>query len=842
MVDLELIPDKTRVAIIKREDGQVVKQLRLDPMSPNQQTNVARALGVTVTALIGWCDQVRTSGQTVRVQLTTSAPDTGTFIVRDMDQTDEQGERHSVSPSEFLTSKLPSIPVDKLIAWADLGSCCCLDIDYHESKPPEKLLLESIVLARLSPRPFAWHFSRGGGLHLFYIAAKGFTGEELASVAALRFRMIDPTAGVELKKGVRGPGQEITHVVGDQDTTGLLLDWLREPNQVHSGPEEYLEENDYQLGRRYPHERCPIAPSVDGGKHRDPVIVRDGGIHCYVCEAQGRVFGSRHPGFFPWAALTGHPTSGDVGHMVRNLCHWGHAKWVLQERYGLVGKLAEQAYSAALKAYHTGKTSFDLVPGVFSKDIAKYARVGSGWMSIDELIPFSKNVQAAIATFPSCQTINTKGEVKSIPVRVTNMMESIDLTDNGYPPIQLIFGTKMATEYLGGLDRTVVAVPHPEIRKRGGNTALPKYVPFTKRMKIDKAKGSIEQIVPGVDWTLIELILCGVGCAQETELGLPPRIFVTGPSGAAKTSHFRIAAAIAGVRSGEPTVQGSDERLRQAIMGAIQQGPIVVINEIFKDAYRNNRKQKPAQALEPVLNLEKESLTHVLYKGPEKLGKQFVLGFTEIALPLDIKDETQIARRIRYHRLDRSKRDWPRTIAAAGVTDIHLLRLVSTEVSDACNSILSDVVDRFFVQAMTFQEQAEILGVKTIEESGDFIDHTPFLKQFFKLVCTAPEIVNKHYSQHYPRYKQITRGDTDGSDDSEELLALYTMFADGPGAEWCASRRLMEKDWSSVLGVDDPVKFVMAENGSSVFVRFQVGPQKNPMKVNKEIIDPALLT
>lgn len=838
MIELELIPEKTKVGVIKREDGNVVKQLRFDPMSVNGQNNTSRTLGIPVAQLLQWCDTLRATGTALRVKLGASVTDPTAFYTRGFHETEDQAAVHKVTPSEFLTSVLPKVPNDRLATWGDVEACCCLDVDYHETPAPERILLESVVVSRIFPRPFAWHFSRGGGLHLFYVGGKGFTAEELAAVAALRFRMIDPTAGVELKRVVRGPGAEQVHVYGDQDTTGLLLDWLREPVQVHLSNEEYLEEHDFQIGKRYPHERCPVHPSEDGGKHRDPVNVRDGGIHCYVCEAAGRVFGSRHPGFFPWTALIHHPTAGDVGHMIRNLAHWGHVRWVLQERYGLTGKLAEKAYSAALKAYHLDKPTVALIPQVFSKDIARYARVGASWMSIEELISFSRNIAPAIASFPSCQSVNAKGEAKAVPVKVTNMQESIDLTEMGYPSVQLIFGTKMASEFLGGLNRTVVAVPHPEIRQRGGANALPRYVPFTKRMKIDKAWDVLEQIVPRVDRTLIELILCGVGCAQETELGLPPRIFVTGPSGAAKTSHFRIAAAIAGVRSGEPTIQGSDERLRQAIMQAIQQAPIVVINEIFKDAYRNNRKQKPAQALEPVLNLEKESLTHVLYKGPEKLGKQFVLGFTEIALPLDIKDETQIARRIRYHRLDRSKRDWPRTIAAAGVTDLHLLRLASAEVADACNAILSDVIDRFFVQAMTFQDQAEALGVKTIEDSDDFIDQTPALKQFYRLACTAPEITNKHNSKRYPKYKQITRGETDGSEESEELLALYTMFADGPGTDWLTAHRLAEKDWSMILGVDEPVKLSMAENGSSVFVRFQVGPQKNPTKVNGEILPP----
>lgn len=836
--EIEIAPAGKRFSVARRQDGKLIDQQRLDVLNSGQQRAVARKLGVDVATLLDWCEQVGTKGEKMSFSPPTPEPAPSSFIVRELNQTNEQGEEYKNDPGTFLTTVFPSVPVASVVTWSDKSAVCCLDVDYHEGLVPDRLLLESVVYTRLAPKPFCWHFSRGGGLHLFYLATDNLTAEELAAVAALRFRMIDPTAGVELKRVVRGPGEEKVIFSGEQDTTGLLLDWLREPSKDTEGKEEYLSDHNLEVGRRYDHDRCPAFPSADNGKHREPVVVGEAGITCYVCEGAGRNWGSRRAGFFPWAAILGHPTAGDVGSMVRGLCHWGHAKWVLAEKYGIRGDLAKLAYGAALKAWHAGKDTEILIPNVFDVDSDKVARVGTEWMDIEGVTPLSKNIGQTLALLPFTQFVDPEGKIKVKQARVTNFLEPIDFRDRGYPPIRLIYGIKMAPDLAPMRDATV-AVPSPELKKLGGDRVLPKYVPFSKRMKIDKARSVIEQLTPGVNWNLIDLILCGVGSTQETGLGSPPRIFVAGPSETAKSSHFLIAAGVAGVTVSEPSMQGSDERLKQAIKQGIEQGPILVINEIFKDSVRSNRKLTPTQALEPILTLEKNSMTHVLYKGAEKMGRQFVLGLTEIILPPDIRAETQLARRIRYVPLTRSHPEWRGNMAAARLKEFTEIRLGGPELVDACNSILSDCIDRFFTTPMSFDEQAEALGVQTLRDSVEFEDPTILLRFLFKLVCAAPEINNPRLAKLYPRFKQISRNDPDGSDAADELFTVYSGFADGTGADWSHARKLDEKDWGRVLGVDEPVKLVIRENGSSVFLRFQIGPLTAPEKVNQEIVDPS---
>ncbi len=181
------------------------------------------------------------------------------------------------------------------------------------------------MLTSLAPRPIAWHFSRGGGLHLFYVASSPFKANELAAVAALRFRAVDAVAGLELKTVVRGPGAEpVLHTV-EQDTGGAVLgDWFAAEGTDEEARDEWLERENLQIDGRYDHTKCPIAPSADEpGAKRDPVCVGEAGVYCFLCEGKGRSLGCRRPGFAPWAAVLGAPTSGDLGTMIRGLCHWG---------------------------------------------------------------------------------------------------------------------------------------------------------------------------------------------------------------------------------------------------------------------------------------------------------------------------------------------------------------------------------------------------------------------------------------------------------------------------------------------------------------------------------------
>jgi hypothetical protein len=200
--------DKKAVVVEKLENNLVVERDRFNPDIRARRVDSAKRLGVADATLIQWIDDVRTSSQngmilsalskTYTIPRATNA--VGDLIVRRMDERDDRGAVHPLVPDKILTELLPTVAVDQLMTWKDIDTLCCLDIDYHEpGRPaPHESWLAARVVADLAPRPFAWHLSRKGGLHLFYIASDPFTAEELAAAAALAWRRIDETAGVEL--------------------------------------------------------------------------------------------------------------------------------------------------------------------------------------------------------------------------------------------------------------------------------------------------------------------------------------------------------------------------------------------------------------------------------------------------------------------------------------------------------------------------------------------------------------------------------------------------------------------------------------------------------------------
>jgi hypothetical protein len=823
--EVEVVPNGKRVVLIRYVDGKPSGPGdRIDPLSKTARTRAARELGVDESQLARWiADGAGRYPLAGRVVV-----DPDVFVVRGITEANADGVEHA-----DWRAAIKDTPVDKVMVWSDPAALCCLDVDYHGVHAPDRSWLEGVVLARVAPRPRLWHFSRSGGLHLFYEAADPFTADELAAVAALRFRTIDPTAGVELKRQVRGPGAEPVFESAAQDTTGVLSEWLGVSTFDPAGVAEWLSDHGMEMGARYDHDKCPIHSSADDGGKRQPVIVREDGVFCFLCEGKGFSLGSRRPGYAPWAAVLGSPSSGDVGNMIRNLCPWGHARYVLTEKYDLTEALARKAYGAALKAYHHGRPSAGHIPAVFCRDLEDISRVGNNWMDIAKSYTYPKDIQPLLARMPACLS----ADGKPILSTVVEMAQGKDHTNRGFPSIALAHGYRFTKTYMRAEDRTVVTVDNP-VLKAAGDKYLPRY---EKPMTEERAWGVLEQLMPGLDRALVKVTLCAIGTAQETLLGMTPLVFVTGASGAAKTTTVKVGAAVAGVKSWDVVYDADTTRFRAGIKTAAENTPVVMVNEILKDAERGNGRSRlsPKQALDPVLNLTPTAASHMLFRGTEQMGRLPAIFMTEPLLPLHLKDEKQLARRLRHYRVHGEKKVWRQTLTAANLSPdtMEKLRLVSSEVAAACNTILAAVTDEFFSAPVPFDVMADSLGVKTVDDSDDFEDHRPYLRELFRQVCLAPDITNERLQKMYSNgYKRVSR--SDGAD-ADMLVTLYTMFADGTGTDWVHSRKLSEKDWSGVIDSEHPVHLDMKTDGVSVFLRFRVGTLKKPALVNQQIVDPS---
>jgi len=835
--EIELTPSGLKLLVAVYRDGKAPHRDRFDPVSAKQRKAVADKWGVDEDTFSDWCEQARVRGGAVKFTLAEPpAPGTGEWLVRPIAGARDTGTTHRSVALRFVKDTLPGVPVDHVAEWGDAGALCCLDVDYHEHAPPARDWLETFVTTRLVPQPLAWHFSRGGGLHLFYVSAGAFTADELASVAALRFRSADPTAGLELKTVVRGPGDEPVHHYATQDTAAGFVAWLGAPEYDESARDEWLESRGMECGKRYEHTRCPIDPG--DGAERDPVIVMESGLFCFRCDGKGLTLGSRRAGYVSWATLLGSPSAGELGGLVRNLVHWGQAKWVLTERYGLPDPFARLAYRAALKAYHEGRDTEGLIGRVFDPVTDALARVNNLWLTIEESYAYPKDITPILARLPVCLHVEDD-KVKVDPAVVCELNQTKGIARYGYRDISVVHGYRLASRFLPDADQTTVAVLNPDLRRVATARRYPRYVPVSKRMPESEAWAVLETILPRLDRTYIRTLIASFGCAQETRLGLPPIMFISGVSAAGKTAMAQVAAGILGARVGNESKFDADEsRFREAIRQGAQEGPVVVVNELLKDAGKGRNRLSTREALDFVLTMTPYSASHQLYKGPVKMGRLPSLVLTETQCPEDLREETQLARRIRHHYVSGAKRDWKQTIAAAGLTNLNLIRGASDAVADACNSVLSGVVDECFALPATWDQIADGLGVKTIEDSTDFMDPTPWLRELFRLVCAAPAPEGRDAKLHAEGFKKIARGDSTPGESDADISTVYSMFAD-PG-NWGSARRLLEKDWSALLKTDDVVKLDLKSEGNTVYLRYRVGPMKKPLKVNGQIADPTL--
>lgn len=845
MTKIELVPDRSKYLIIVYRDGKAPHRDYFNPGAAKQRIAKARAWGVDPDVFDQWCEETRIHGSSKTFEVAEArGASKADFLVRPMDAADSAGVPHDVDPSRFVKETVPSIPVDHIAKWKDATLLCCLDVDYHASPAPAREWLESVMLTRLTPKPLMWHFSRSGGLHLFYVAAGDFTAEELAAVAALRFRSIDRSAGLELKTVARGPGGEKVNVADFQDTAAGLVEWLGSEEFSETDRDNWLDSEGMECGKRYDHDRCPIdrTPGDLGTNH--PVVVSEAGIYCFRCNGKGLTLGSRRPGWAPWPAILGAPSAGELGGLVRNAVHWGHAKWVLTERYDLPLPFAKLAYKAALKAFHAGRSTEASLGLVFDPETDEIARVNNRWTKISSSYSFPAQIQPLLRRLPSANYADADGKLKINEAAVTVLNQTMDLRDRGYRNISVVHGFKLAGQFLGDRwDRTSVAVPNPML-KALSSRALPRYAAASKRMPMDEAWSVLEGVLPRLDRTYITALIVAFGCSQETQSGLLPMLFAAGPSSVGKTAMAQVAAGIIGARIGaEATFNPEPAKFREGIYEGAQEGPVVVLNELLKDATRGMKgKMTVREALDFVLNLTPNSSSHVMYRGPVKMGRLPTLVITDTACPATLRDETQIARRIRYWKISGRKDEWKETIAKAGVTDLHLIRTANDQTARACDAIMSDVIDNYFALPETWDTLADAIGVKTIEQSdNDFEDPTKWLLELFRLVCEAPDLTDREKKLYSNGFKKITRAATGPTEEESSLCQVYSMFADGPGADWASSRRLLEKDWATILKVDNAVHLDLKGDSKAIYLRFRQGPVKSPTAVNAAIADPTLL-
>lgn len=705
------------------------------------------------------------------------------FLVRGIKQPASGGMTYA---DIFAALAAPCEQEDPVVEWDGTNEYCILDLDFHKGDVPDESSLRQCA-DTIRPLPVTWWFSRSGGLHLLYAGRGVLSAAEHASIAATKISARFPTARVELKSTTRQPSGAVYRV--GQTTDGSVS--KVETAAVARGDfSEYLSDRGLEPGKRYPHTACPVNPHPRAEGNSEPVVVADTYIKCYICEADGVRRGSRQPGYFPLSVLAGTVQQSMFRRCVENFTHWQHAKYIVCQVVQQEN-LAALVYRAAIKQRWGNDPRIPLVWSAGPKTgLLRYDGYWSGESGrakeYKARSPVLEGLPVAKYLDPEDLDDNGKPKLKTDRRIVEELASGDDLSPYGYPALWRVWGLQLTQCQEQPTDRIFTVL------QRNGT---PEFLSEARRVPEEEAWQTIESLYPGLNRKAVELLIVAKGCT-EFRAGLPPMIFLTGPTGAGKTQSIHLAATICGDVVTTVTFSTEEERLRQQILTAKERGSFAFFDEYLKRARAKH--VEPDQALEFVLNLTPDSTSHKLYIGPVALGELPVCVFADTALPCEVVAHSQIARRIHHVPL-RDSKQWNRATKD--------LRTEGDEYCKAADSILSWIIDRWFPPPgpTDFGEVARQLGFYLFNSNEAARAKEQLIRTFFDLVCAAPQAKDGGWKAIDPH-------------GTGELVETWLALADQGKP---TSRALTEVDLKRVLGLSEYVECQIDRvRGGRVLIRF----------------------
>lgn len=718
------------------DDGNIIARFSSTFLDASDFRKGGKALGVNADVLLdAVLNKFRKDGTT---QVELSAARTGeVYAVRD-----EQGRTRTEYVS--FTLALENCKQGQVIEWSSKDVTCALDIDYHKGNAPDAHDLLSFCEC-LNPTPEHYWITRSGGLRLIYQANGIYAASEFAACAALLFAQRFPTSKFELLRRTRAPfGRVHTRSVisCDMDAIRGLLVTYSDGDYT-----EWLEARGMEAGQRYPHSCCPVSPSSRAERNTPPVVVYSDHVHCYICAADGVKFGSRTPGYFPLSRLTGDRINTPIARCVDNFTHWGHAKHALRQAIANE-EIAKASYAALLKFKHGDDPRIALVFTVGEPN--GLVRYDGYWCDGNGQILTLSSSSAILRALPHCLKVSS-GEMIESPESAEWLSECIDHSCRGYAALYPIRGIQFTQFQDLPTTRLFNVLPSYHLAREENISKRPRYLADNERMPEDEAWQVLESLFPCINRELIQLLLVGRGCT-EFRAGLPPMLFLNGPTGSGKSAHVEIAAAIAGDTATAVPFKKDLDQLRQGMLTAKQAGGIVFFDEFFKNA-RINR-VPDVDATETLLSFTPDSVSHQLYVGPVRMGDLPLLVWADTHIPQQVLTHEQIGRRMYYHRLS-SAVHWEPAMQKIG--EFKYLRTNSKpEVLEACNTILSAVIDRWFSgELCDFASCATALGFKRLRDGNAVEDKRALLRDLFNTVCACTDTQEVWVAKYGRGFKQM---------------------------------------------------------------------------------------
>lgn len=702
-----------------------------------------------------------------------------------------------------------------IIYWHDKTYLAAVDVDTKEKKYTNDEL--TTLLLTLQPRPsYSW-ITHGGGIRFIYTSMGNFSAEELAALCILTLSQTIVYDNIELKSSTRHP----RYINDKEETAGpilvtpqstdapLALRLLHKFSISDEAVQEWMQSNGLEEGKRYPHSKCPVSPTDTGTS--DCVLIGKHGIKCYICEAHGVRYGSSKAGFFPYSVFAASSDSSVLYRIIKHKCHFAHAEYFLRQAFGFTIGITGILYRALLKLVHSD-LSDDMLNLIMTRG-NNLIRLDKRWTNLwgEEYV---KDLKSILSTLPSCKYISRTGDIRIDEEKLGTLQQTHDLTDYGYPGLHPIWGCRIGTHFLQEeiKEKYHAVIPRPIFR---GHAKVfgPRYMP---EYDYEAAWNTIERVFPNCNRKVITLFIAARGIA-EIEYGLPPFIFVSGPTSAGKTATISIASAIIGDKTTSIVWSNDIERLRQGILSAKESGSFVSFDEVVKQS--RAKKQSPVAAMDFLLNLTPNSTSHKLYVGATSLGSLPVVAFTDNELPIEVRNDKQLSRRIVHVHLPNAV-EWRSTILNHGLTNIEELRLAGEEYANACDAILSYVIDMFFKSRCSFMDIAELLGFATMSESEEQDDLNDQLRRLYTLTCEASDLTGSDKVRWSGKgWKLINRQDRDKSD----IVKTWLEVCDGEeGDLFTKSRRCIEVDWQKLLDLKEPAICELKGHGiSKVAIRFK---------------------
>jgi hypothetical protein len=701
---------------------------------------------------------------------------------------------------------IPEPEIETFITWHGTEELCALDLDVEPGTEYDDVKLLVLLESMRQSPSHAW-VTHGGGLRLMFHATEIFAADEITAVAALTLSTRCQYQSLELKHDTRHPrapdsqGRRCSTLYRREQSFDrrALSSHLGVLKAGDSDVAAWLETLGFELGGRYEHVHCPIAPSDKGG--RKPVSVLDGGIYCFVCEADGICAGSTKPGFFPFAHFCGRRRSSHLYRCLENATHWEQARFVLDAALDLPAQYTKLVYSAGVAMMK----SRDEAKRVFATG-RDFVRIGDRWTNLSGET-YQKDVKPLLSQLPACNYRNGDGSFHVDRGRVATFEQTFDLAKYGYPSLVPVFGCRM-WPHSDGPNVTAVI----QIRELAGDEATeyrPKYVPIAQRMPELEMWAEFERPCPGLSRGLLTLLVAARGIAEGAS-SMPPMIFVTGPTRASKSMTPFLAASVCGDRNTEIVWTTNGDRLRQAIVDAAAVGAYVTFNEVIKEARRQVREQH--HAMDYVLNLTPDSVSHYMYVGPVRLGRLPVFVWTDTELPTEIKTDAQLARRIVHVHLP-SQISWESSLEQTGVRHPRQFRSSSERRCAAANALLSLVIDRFLRPPMKFSAIAQALGFMPMEDCEEACDRTQQLIALFDAVCSAPDLSGSDALRWRGRGWKVANRDVDSP-----LRETWMQVCD---EGFVTSRAASEQDWQRILSLREPARLELRAAGQRVAMRFR---------------------